>query len=132
MNLALSVDTGDISQPIELRSQLTFVAFGLQTGEEVTFEVVLLSTPITPTCQCPPGQVVLPDVIQSFPLTCCEEPIVLTAERPYVVVDAPQGFLIRARWDVLPTQGQVVYYQETNTPNLTDCLRGCALQREAE
>jgi len=128
MNVLLSADTGDISQPITLKSQLTLVAFGLEDTDEVTFEVVLLSTPLQPSCQCPPGQVVMPSVAQAFPLTCCDGSVIkLTPARPFIVLDAPQGFLIRATWNVLPTAGQVVMVEETGTPNLTDCLRGCVV-----
>lgn len=125
MNVLLSKDTGDVSQPITLKSQLTIAAFGLGGEDEVTFEVVILSDPLKPSCACPPGQVAMPSVAQTFPLECCEVPIKLTSSRPFVVLDTPQGFLIRAAWNVLPTAGQIVMYEETNTPNLTSRLNGC-------
>lgn len=125
MNVLLSKDTSDISQPVTLKSQLTFVAFGLEGTDEVSFEVVLLSAPLQAGCQCPPGQVVMPSVAQSFPLTCCGEPIKLTESNPFVIIDAPQGFMLRALWNVLPTEGQVVMCEETATPNLNGRLRGC-------
>lgn len=126
MKTLLSKDTGDVSQPITLKNQLTVVAFGLMDDDEVIFEVVLLSDPIKASCECPPGQVVMPNVAQAFPLNCCEGgAIKLTPTNPFVILDAPQGFLIRASWNVLPTSGQIVLYEETNTPNLSNCLRGC-------
>ena len=125
MKTLLSKDTGDISQPFTIKSQVTVVAFGLEGDDEVTFEVVLLSTALQPSCQCPPGQVVMPSVAAAFPLDCCGTPIKLTAERPFVVLDAPQGFPLRAAWNVLPSEGQIVMYEETNTPNLTARLNGC-------
>ena len=125
MNVLLSKDTGDISQPILLKSQLTIAAFGLLGDDAVTFEAVILSDPLKASCQCPPGQVVMPTVAQAFPLECCAAAIRLTEDQPFVVLDAPQGFLIRATWNVLPTDGQVVMYEETNTPNLNGRLRGC-------
>jgi len=125
MKTLLSKDTGDVSQPFQLKSQITVVAFGLQEDEEVTFEVVLVDSGRQASCQCPPGQVVMPTVLHSFPLDCCGTPIKLTAERPFVVIDAPQGFSLRAAWNVLPTDGQVVMYEETTTPNLNARLNGC-------
>lgn len=125
MNVLLSKDTSDISQPIQLKSQLTIAAFGLEDDDEVSFEVVILTDPLKPSCLCPPGQVVMPAVAQAFPLDCCGVPIKLTPSRPFVVLDAPQGFLIRAAWNVLPTAGQIVLYEETNTPNLNNRLNGC-------
>lgn len=125
MNVLLSKDTGDTSLPIALKSQLTIAAFGLTNTDEVTFEVVILTDPLKASCQCPPGQVILPSVAQSFPLDCCGTAITLTPARPFVVLDTPQGFLIRASWNVLPTDGQIVMYEETNTPNLNSRLNGC-------
>ena len=125
MNILLSADTGDTSQPITLKKQMTFAAFGLVDEDEVLFEVVILTDPLKASCVCPPGQVVMPSVAQSFPLTCCAEQVKLTATQPFIVLDAPQGFLIRASWKVLPTTGQVVLYEETDTPNLNGRLRGC-------
>ena len=125
MHTLLSVDTGDVSQPITLKAQYTFAAFGLLGADEVLFEAVLLTDPLKAGCQCPPGQVAMPTVAQSFPLTCCGAQIKLTPDQPFIVLDAPQGFLIRASWNVLPTTGQVVLYEATTTPNLNGRLRGC-------
>ena len=125
MNILLGKDTADVSQPITLKSQLTFAAFGLEDDDEVLFEVVILTEPLKASCQCPPGQVAMPSVAQSFPLTCCSGQVKLTATQPFIILDAPQGFLIRASWNVLPDDGQVVLYEETNTPNLNGRLRGC-------
>ena len=56
----------------------------------------------------------------------------LTRDNPWVIIDSPQGTKIRAKLEtassgevVVPTD-QLVVYNETNTENVNDRMRGCA------
>lgn len=117
-----------VSEPFEIVNQVTVVALGLEPGDEVTFWLVILTKPRVDPCLCPPGQVVLPEIADEVQLTCCDEPIVLSRTRPFVVLDAPQGQKIRAKLNEaapgVPST-QVVRYSETTTRNVNDRLRGC-------
>jgi hypothetical protein len=115
------------STPFSITSQVTVFAYGLEPGDEVTFSLLGISKPVPEPCVCPPGAVTLPAIVDELPLTCCEDVITLTRDRPWVVLDAPQHILMRAHLtpaDALSTQ--VVVMVESNTPYPTDFMRGCA------
>ena len=48
----------------------------------------------------------------------------LSRDRPFVVLDAPQGSKLRARLETTLQDTQVVWFQNTATPNVNDRLRG--------
>ena len=121
-----------ISQPFEVgEEQVTVYAYRLEPGQRVSFEIVALSELIKTACgNCPPA-VTLPAVVDAMELQCCGEPIILTREQPWVIIDSPQGAKIRARLEtsvgviVVPTD-QLVVYNKTTTTNVNDRMRGCA------
>ena len=121
-----------VSEPFEVSKQVTVYAYNLQPNEQVTFHIVALSELVKSACgNCPPA-VTLPTVVDEMPLLCCGERIVLTRDNPWVIIDSPQGTKIRAKLEtassgevVVPTD-QLVVYNETNTENVNDRMRGCA------
>ena len=121
-----------VSEPFEVSKQVTVNAYNLQVGQRVSFYIVALSELIKSACgNCPPA-VTLPTVVDEMPLLCCGERIVLTRDNPWVIIDSPQGTKIRAKLEtassgevVVPTD-QLVVYNETNTENVNDRMRGCA------
>ena len=121
-----------ISEPFEVSKQVTVNAYNLQVGQRVSFYIVALSELVKTACgNCPPA-VTLPTVVDEMPLLCCGERIVLTRDNPWVIIDSPQGTKIRAKLEtassgevVVPTD-QLVVYNETNTENVNDRMRGCA------
>lgn len=128
MNVLIDTNTPNgISKPFALDRQVTVYAMALQDNDQVHLQLVLMSDLIPPPCVCPPGRVTLPSVIDSVPLSCCGEPIILSREQPYVVLDAPQGSHIRAvlNGGNADADAQRVWWVPTNTPNVTDKLRGC-------
>jgi hypothetical protein len=114
-----------ISPPFEIREQITVVALGLEPLDTVSFWLVLQTTPVRDPCACPPGQVVLPAVLDEVQLRCCDVPVVLTRTKPFVVLDAPQGITMRAKLVTLTPSTQSVVYEETTTANVNDRMRGC-------
>ena len=64
-------------------------------------------------------------------LSCCGEPVVLSRDRPFVVLDAPQGSKLRARLETTLQDTQVVWFQNTATTNVNDRLRGCPCEDAA-
>lgn len=125
MTILLNRDTGDTSQAHDIGQQLTIVAQGLEDTDEVTVWLVQLSRFEMPPCSCPPGKVLMPSVLSETQLRCCGEPIVLTADMPYVILDAPQGWKFRVKWNVANPTTQVVSFEQTNTQNVNDRMRGC-------
>lgn len=126
MKQLISRDTiSGVSPPFEIREQITVVALGLEPLDVVTFWLVLQTTPVRDPCACPPGQVVLPAVLDEVQLRCCGTPVVLTRANPFVVLDAPQGITMRAKLATITPSTQSVVYQETNTANVNDRMRGC-------
>lgn len=126
MRQLINRDTLDgVSPTFEIRSQITIVALGLEPLDEVTLWLVLQTTPVRDPCTCPPGQVVLPSVLDEVIYQCCGIPVVLTRESPFVVLDAPQGVTMRAKLETDTPSTQSVMFQETTTQNVNDRLRGC-------
>lgn len=124
-----------VSDTFQILSQVTVYALGLQPGDVVSFYVALVSDIVRSACVCPPGNVVLPAVVDEVQLTCCGEPVTLTPDKPFVVLDAPQNIRMRAKLTQLdpdePLSTQVVWYNVTNTANVNDRLRGCPCQENA-
>lgn len=119
-----------VSPTFSVDEQTTVYAAGLHEGDVVALEMVLISDPVkVDPCGCPPGNVVLPGVIDSMPLTCCGAPITLTRQRPFIIIDAPLQQLLRVRLTQadpnLPLDTQRVWMRPTKTANVNDRLRGC-------
>lgn len=128
MNVLINELTANgISQPFALDRQVTLYAMGLGANDQVHLQLVLMSDLIPAPCVCPPGRVTLPSVIDAVPLSCCGEPIILSRERPYVVLDAPRGSHLRAVLNDgdADADTQRVWWVPTDTVNVTDSMRGC-------
>ena len=121
-----------VSDTFLIGTQSTVYAMGLQPGDVVEFFVCLVSDLVRSACVCPPGNVVLPSVVDEVPLTCCGVPITLDRDKPFVVLDAPQGIRLRAKLTQLdpnePLSTQIVWFNNTHTANVNDRLRGCPCQ----
>lgn len=127
MKLLIDKDTVSLmSAPFELTRQVTVYAYSLEDEDTVTFELVSLTKPFKADCQCPPGQVVYPSVDDAMPPTCCSTAITLSRAQPWVIIDAPQGAYIRALLHAAAVSAQSVQMEDTNVPNVTERMRGCA------
>lgn len=122
-----------VSTTFEIRKEVTVHAQGLEPGDEVEFWIVQLTDPVRDPCACPPGVVTLPSVMDEVPLLCCGDRVILTRERPYVVLDGPQGVYLRAKLTgtdgdpfIGPMTTQRVYFVESESRHINDRMRGCA------
>lgn len=126
MNILINrLTAGGVSETFEATSQITVTALGLEPGDEVSFWIVLLTDMQRDPCSCPPGRVVLPEVLDEVQLTCCGEEVLLTRDNPFVIIDAPLNQLMRAKLFTSLPSTQLVYFNFTNTQNVNDRLRGC-------
>jgi hypothetical protein len=132
MNVLIDANRLDgISDTFEIApgEQFTVSASGLEVGDTVTFSLVSISRFVPDPCICPPFNVTLPSVTDEVPLRYGADPITLTRDRPYVILDAPQGLKLRAQVNTLalPLTTQVVAYEKTKTPFPSEYMRGAAL-----
>lgn len=118
-----------LSMPFEVADQVTVTAYGLEPTDTVTFFMVQLNKTTPVPCQCPPGMVVMPAVVDEMQLLCCNVAITLTRQKPFVIIDSPQGVKLRAKLNTtgnVPPSTQLVEYKVTTTKNVTERMRGCA------
>lgn len=109
---------------IPLDGQVTVSALGLQPGDVISFELVFTPAIQPDFCASPPCTVDLPSVAAATPLIVRGTKVTLTAGNPFVVMDAPQGMRVRAVMEE-GDQSQIwVWATKTQTPNVTDNLRG--------
>lgn len=114
---------------IPMGGQLTVMGLGLFDSDTITFEVLYVPTARGEACECPPLNAELPQASSTAPLTCCDgTPITLTEDKPFVILDAPQGFILRAKIDATDPTGVISWLTETKTANVTDAMRGCCGQ----
>lgn len=111
---------------IPVGGQVTVVAMGLNPGDQVTFELVFTPAIQPDLCACPPGIVDLPSVAAATPLICCGQVVTLTDSNPFVVMDSPQGMRVRGVLNASDPDNVWVWAINTNTPDVTDRLRGCS------
>lgn len=109
------------SAPFKIQHQVTVFASGLQGSDTVEFDVVSItrSAPASGDACCP-GQVSLPDLNSTNPLmTCDNQPVRLTASKPWIVIDMPQQVPLMAR--VVADDDAVieVEYFETDSRGVT-------------
>lgn len=123
--LLLGRDTGPVSGTVDIVDQMTITALGLEDTDEVTLWLVQITKLEQLPCACPPGKVQLPTVGSEVQMTCCGQPITLSVDRPFVIVDAPIGWRLRVKWNVDLVTTQAVSYARTNTHNVNDRMRGC-------
>lgn len=127
MNLIDADSQSFVSPPFFIRSQVTVYATGLAPTDRVEFDMLVLSNPLSDDCACPPLVVQPLSIEATEPLTCCNGPVRITSSRPFVILEGPQGVLVRARL-VTSDPGvtvQHVWMEETSTANVTDFMRGC-------
>ena len=113
------------SEPFKIKQQVTIVASGLQGNDVVEFDVVSITKSAPASGDpCCPGQVSLPDFHSAVPLTSCfncshDEPVRLTATKPWIVIDMPQQVPLVAR--VVADDDAVieVEYFETTSQGIT-------------
>lgn len=113
------------SPVFSVKKQVTVFAFGLEAGDYIEFELVYVPTASGDPCECVPFQAELPQVGATAPLMCCSGRIRLTNTTPFVIIDAPQSVGIRAVLTAADPTAVVAWLEETDTPNVTDRLRGC-------
>jgi len=128
-----------VSAPFRVVNQITVFATGLLPGDEVQFETLKYAEtePTSPSCgsNCDPCLPVGSKmVVGAVRLRCCgcgcsspqaEYPVRLTYETPYVVIDAPQNVDLRAVYIGANLGDFDVWYENTNTEDVTDAMRGC-------
>lgn len=118
----------------ELNHQKTVVAMGLQPDDYITFEIVRISDASrAKVCGCRLTESGLSSVVQLLPLTCpsCDNGtpslVRVTPENPIVVLDAPQGALMRAIFHGtgLDLHSVTVTLADSDSINLSSTMRGC-------
>lgn len=116
------------SQPFEVGTQVTVYASNLAGDDYVEFEIVTITPARSVECGCPPFPVVMPSINWSSSLRCCGEPIRLTAEQPFVLIDHPQAAKIRARLvtSEVGWTDKTVWFEPTAVYFPNDRMRGCA------
>lgn len=117
-----------------IRDQVTIHAINLHPEDQITFEVIYLKSGTMPeACECiiHPGE--MPTTIGATQLMCgdCGEdgiiaPVRLTANNPVVVLDSPQGVILRAVYEGSGIGESTVWaVTGTETQDLTPEMRGC-------
>lgn len=118
-----------------IRDQVTIHAVNMQPDDQVTFEVLYLKSGTMPEacgCYIQPGD--MPATVGSSLLMCdqCDEetglktPVRLTAENPVVILDAPQGVILRGVYEGDGIEQAIVWaVTSTETQDLTPGMRGC-------
>lgn len=135
--ILFSSDSTNLDSPtFELQGQRTVVAVGMMPGDFITFEIVrVIAGARSTVCGCRINEAEQAMIEGTEPLICpntCpgdEDPqlVTLTAENPIVILDRPQNTLLRAIYNGTGVDNQTVtaWAVESNTPNLTDAMRGC-------
>lgn len=129
-----SASTNLDSPTFILNPQKTIIAVGMQPGDYITFEAVLLTKgdPAS-ACGCFINRLVPGSVKGVEELQCptCESDtpqlVRLTERNPVVVLDAPQGTLLRAIYHGtgIDMRTVTVAAYDSTTKDLTDSMRGC-------
>lgn len=117
-----------------VEDQVTIHAINLHPEDVITFEVIYLKSGSLPEacgCYIHPGE--MPATIGSTPLLCdeCDEdgvktPVRLTVHNPVVILDAPQGVIMRAVYEGTGIGESTVWaVSGTETQDLSPAMRGC-------
>lgn len=117
-----------------IQDQLTIHAINMHPDDVVTFEVIYLKSGTMPEatgCYIHPGE--MPAAIGATPLMCgeCNEDgtpalVRLTANNPVVILDSPQGTILRAVYEGPGIADATVWaVSGTETTDLTPQMRGC-------
>lgn len=120
----------EVSETFEIDDQITLIAFGLELDDVVEVWMVQLTDAAKGQCPCTPYGVVLPSIRSESQLLCCGEPVLLTPDQPFLVLDAPQHTKLRIKLirpdNLIPLANQYVGLIAKTTTNINDRLRGCA------
>jgi len=124
------------SPVFQLNNQITVIATGLPAGDYITFEIIRLAAgDPARLCGCRLSEATNATIDLTQPLTCAvcgpednQQLVRLTENNSTIILDAPQGALLRAIYHGVGVDQQVVnvWYNETNTHTVTDAMRGCA------
>lgn len=112
--------------------QISVVALGLEDDDTVTFEIVLVPAEEPDLCPCSPGVPPSPKVAATATLTCCDDPVTLTSDRPVAIIDAPQNARFRAILSAANRDDIWVWASATETKNVTSSMRGCSCPMTCE
>ena len=124
----------DDSVVFELNQQKTVFAMGMQPGDFITFEVVRISDAArSKVCGCRLTEAGMSVVEQLQPLHCpvCStgesRPVRVTPQNPTVVLDTPQGALMRAIYHGtgVSLRAVTVTLSDSATTDLSMTMRGC-------
>jgi hypothetical protein len=109
---------------VPIKSQITLYATGLQASDHVIVEMVGMSGTSGGDDVCCPSPVSLPEVTSAAELKCRSgKTMRLTAEHPFLVLDAPQGVPMQAR--VVSDMPGFITVELISDTNSSGCL-ACA------
>ena len=125
-----------------LDKQITVIATGMAPDDYITFEILQLQSgdPLK-LCGCRIIESSNAVIDLAKPLTCSmcgpevnSQEVRLTALGTFVIIDAPQGTLMRAIYHGTGIDDGTVkaWFNNSDTPDLTDAMRGCAPVEEWE
>lgn len=134
-NILFDQTSANLDSPVfRVGEQVTVIAVGMAPGDSITFEVIsLISGDPSSICGCRLNKATNATIGSVQPLLCpsCESDgqvqVTLTENNPVVVLDWPQGALLRAMYHGtgIDDRTVTVWYNETETRSLTDAMRGC-------
>lgn len=129
--------SANLDSPVfELDTQRTVVGIGLQPGDYITFEVITVAPAARAKicgCRISAAGAAVVDGVQELLCPGCESedgepvPVKLTAANPVVILDSPQGSLIRAMYygTGVGLRTVTVWTTTSNAGSLTNEMRGC-------
>lgn len=99
MQILAADQTESLLFKIDAGKQITLIANGLASGDQVVVEIVDTTRGLPATGDlCCPGPVSLPEIAGITPLRCRNGArVMMTAEHPWVVLDGPQEIYMRVR-----------------------------------
>lgn len=119
------------SSVFPLSQQHTVYAAGLNPGDVISFEIVVTSPapghrPAAPGCCAISSDGSTIEIAGTQTLMCCAgAPVQLTSDNPVVVLDAPQGALIRATYAGVNLGAFSLIAAPSAVTNVSDAMRGC-------
>lgn len=136
-NILFDANSGAMDSPVfMLENQVTIIATGMAPDDYITFEVLqLLSGDPAKLCGCRLTAASNATIELVKPLTCSmcgpevnSQEVRLTDNNTFVILDTPQGALLRAIYHGTGVDDGTakVWYNTSDTPDLTDAMRGCA------
>lgn len=136
-NILFDANSGAMDSPVfMLDKQITVIATGMAPDDYITFEVLqLLSGDPAKLCGCRLTAASMATIELVKPLTCSmcgpegnSQEVRLTDNNTFVILDAPQGALLRAIYHGTGVDDGTakVWYNTSDTPDLNDAMRGCS------